>query len=236
MVYSLTGDLYGWQNTGLSVPVGHILRVRASGYITTNTVDGGSRPTGWTCFTEGTYRNSATTHAVRLQDRVTWNFGFIQNEGVFPVLNGVVPMAVYLGIKGVGSTTPTFHWTRALETWDAVSGRDKTYTRQELWDAAGGKPGPYQVYAAFNDIQANSALDSIALNLTAELDGLSGTYNDAPWIFKYEQSESEPDRMNGGFCEETGFWAPQHSLVTVNGRRVINDWAEEEDLDKWHLP
>ena len=222
--YTLTGDVsYGWNDTGFDVAVGYTLRVQTTGYI--RFTPGG---TNLVSFPEGTYGGTATTHTFRLQDRLDW-LDYTRQHGTWLAVNTDVPLGLVIAVKGTGGAVPSTEWTRALMPYDLVNGRDRVFNPEELWQAANGKPGPYRVYVGLNDINTNNAADSMVLTLTSELDGAGGSVNDSPYVIKYEKAFSDEDRRNGGFCEETGFWAPAHRLVDVNGRRVIDDFAEEPE-------
>jgi hypothetical protein len=205
------------------VPEGYTLRVETSGYI--RFTPGG---TDLVSFPEGTYDGTATTHDVRLQDRLDW-IDYTRQHGTWLAINTDVPLGLVVAVKGDGGSVPTTEWTRALMPYDPINGRDRVFNAEELWQAAGGKPGPYRVYVGLNDINQNNAADSMVLTLTYELDGLGGTHEGDPWHFRWAKAIDSEDRIGGAFCAETGFWAPESRLVHVNGRRVIDDWAEEDE-------
>lgn len=45
----------------------------------------------------------------------------------------------------------------------------------------------------------------------------------------WDYPDSFADRRAGGICAATGYWAPGHSMVWVNNKQYIIEFAPEED-------
>ena len=234
--YTLQGNQLGWVDTLHNHPDNEVLHFAITGQV---------RFTG-SSYTqvEGAHKPSyASGGAFALNDRATWQ-DYPTSLGNFPAINVPVPLSIVVAVKAASGSAPSNGWTLALLPFQEqeqdiigrtqalanVAGRSRTFTQEELYRAAGNRSGPYDVYVAINYYAAGNGADSFALTINSFHDGLGGFFGDAsrPWTFGWDKATDAEDRRRGGYCAETGIWAPDHSLVETSQGRMIDYFAPDE--------
>ena len=135
--------------------------------------------------------------------------------------NGIRPWCLAFALK---SSAPTLPYALGF-----CPGVARKYTAAEVATLVDGV-GPWNLYALFNDTDGGSdyANNNGFWEVLARVPERIGDQNHTGVGFKWARAFDDEDRRRGGYCAETGFWAPEHCLVNTPHGRIIDYFAPEE--------